>query len=174
MSIQLTHKQRFSPIKKFPIVILADNLMGEANIGSLFRLADAFNISQLVFTGTPINLSSNRLRRTARATVANVDHDFIEDPLEALNKYKNSGYSPIALEITEDSTALSNTSFEKEKKILLVIGNERNGISASLLDEIQKRVHIDMFGNNSSMNVSHATGIALYEITKTLPPLQEK
>lgn len=148
--------------------------MGEANIGSLFRLADAFNISGIIFTGTPVNLSSNRLRRTARATISNVEHDFLEDPVEALHKYKTKGYAPIALEITEDSTSLSKCSFAGDTKLLLVIGNERHGVSLSLLKNIQKRVHIDMFGNNSSMNVSQAAGIALYEITKTLPPLQEK
>lgn len=146
--------------------------MGDANIGSLFRIADAFNIEKLVFTGTAVNLDSNRLKRTARATVNNVANDFFEDPVEALNFYKSKGYKPVALEITDNSIPLASMSFTGEHKILLTVGNERHGISGTLLDHIETRAHIDMFGSNSSMNVAQATGIALYEITKTLPSFE--
>lgn len=146
--------------------------MGDANIGSLFRLADAFNIEKIIFTGTPVNLNNSRLKRTARATIANIENEFYENALEALNFYKNKGYKPLALEITEDSFPMADMNFENEQKILLVAGNERNGISKALLDRIEIKVHIDMFGRNSSMNVAQATGIALYEITKTLPSIQ--
>jgi tRNA G18 (ribose-2'-O)-methylase SpoU len=166
--------ERTFPIKKFPIVVLTDNLTGEANIGSLFRLADSFNIEKIVFTGTPVNLESNRLKRTARATIQNVENEFFEDPEDAIKKYTEAGYTALALEITSDSVAFSKINFENEQKVLLVIGNERHGISKNLLSFITLKVHVEMFGRNSSMNVSQATGIALYEITKTLPSLQEK
>ncbi len=146
--------------------------MGDANIGSLFRLADAFNIEKIILTGTPVNLNNSRLKRTARATIVNIENEFFENALEALNFYKNKGYKPLALEITEDSFSMADMNFENEQKILLVAGNERNGISKALLDRIEIKVHIDMFGRNSSMNVAQATGIALYEITKTLPSIQ--
>lgn len=174
MSEQLTHTERFFPIKKFPIVLLTDNLMGDANIGSLFRLADAFNVEKIIFTGTPVNLNNSRLKRTARATIANVENEYYENALEAFNFYKNKGYKPLALEITVDSFPIASISFENEHKILLVAGNEQHGISEALLGHIKTKVHIAMFGRNSSMNVAQATGIALYEITKTLPSIQQK
>ncbi len=148
--------------------------MGDANIGSLFRLADAFNIEKIIFTGTPVNLNSNRLKRTARATVNIVPNEFYEDPKQALKIYSDMGYEPIALEITKDSQPIHKINFDKRKKILLVVGNERHGISGELLQQIELKVHINMYGKNSSMNVSQAAGIAFYEISKTLPSLPEK
>jgi len=174
LSDQLSHKEHDNPIRKFPIVLLTDNLMGDANIGSLFRLADAFNIEKIIFTGTAVNLSSNRLKRTARATINNVANEFFEEPLEPLQIYIDKGYEPIALEITWDSRPMNEVSFENKEKILLVVGNERHGISGDLLEKIPLRVHINMYGKNSSMNVSQAVGIAFYEISKTLPSLPEK
>lgn len=171
---QLSHTEHSPTSRKFPIVLLTDNLMGEANIGSLFRLADAFNIEKLIFTGTPINLNSNRLKRTARATIKNVEFEEIEEPAEALEKFILLGYTPYALEITGDSRSLDSVDFRENEKILLIAGNERHGISDQLLEKIENRVHIQMFGNNSSMNVSQAAGIALYEITKTISPFREK
>lgn len=174
MSNQLSHKEHTTGVKRFPIVLLADNLIGDANIGSLFRLADAFNIEKIIFTGTPVNLNSNRLKRTARATVNNVGNEYFEDPVKTLSLYREKGYEPIALEITGDSKPVHEIDFSKKEKILLVVGNERHGISDDLLQKIEVKVHINMYGKNSSMNVSQAVGIAFYEISKTLPSLPEK
>lgn len=174
MSNQLSHNEHLTPTFKFPVILLTDNLMGDANIGSLFRLADAFNIEKLVFCGTPINTNSNRLKKTARATYKTVEYEEWEDALEAIRNYKEKGYITYALEITSDSVELDKIDFSNEEKIIIVAGNERHGISGMLLDEIENKIHIRMFGHNSSMNVAQAAGIAFYEITKTLRPFHEK
>lgn len=174
MSLQLDHAKHLESENKFPIIILTDNIMGEANIGSLFRLADAFNIEKIIFTGTPINLKSNRLRRTARGTFEKVDFETAENILETIESYKSKSYEAVALEITSDSVTLDSLNLEKNSKILLILGNERHGISQQVLDVVRTKVHISMFGNNSSMNVSQAAGIALYEFSKTFLTFRQK
>lgn len=174
MSLQLDHSEHSEAKNKFPIIILTDNIMGEANIGSIFRLADAFNIEKVIFSGSPINLKSNRLRRTARGTFEKVDFDYTESILETIESYISKGYKPVVLEITSDSVQLDQLKVSIDSKILLIIGNERHGISEMVLDAVQAKVHIPMFGNNSSMNVSQATGIALYEFSKTFLTFQQK
>jgi len=174
LSIQLDHSTHSELNKKFPIVILADNITGEANIGSLFRLADAFNIEEIIFTGSPINVRSNRLKRTARNTFETVSYSFEEEIISVIKKYKENGYTPLALEITSDSCALEDYKIFKKTKILLIIGNERHGISDLVLQTVPTKLHIPMFGTNSSMNVSQATGIALYEFSKTFHTFHQK
>jgi len=174
LSLQLDHSRHSESDNKFPIIILTDNLMGEANIGSLFRLADAFNIEQIIFSGTPINLKSNRLRRTARGTFERVDFSHTENTIETIENYKSKGYEPVALEITSDSKPLDFYVLKNDSKILLIVGNERHGISEKILGIVRAKVHIPMFGNNSSMNVSQATGIALYEFSKTFLYFRQK
>ena len=51
---------------------------------------------------------------------------------------------------------------------MLVIGDENFGVSDNILSISDAIIHIDMFGQNSSMNVVQATSIALYQITKQL------
>ena len=174
MSLQLDHSKHTESENKFPIIVLTDNIMGEANIGSLFRLADAFNIEKVIFSGTPINLKSNRLRRTARGTFEKVNFDYTENIIETIESYKSKGYESVALEITSDSIQLSELSIYNDSKILLIVGNERHGVSQMALDAVETKVHIPMFGNNSSMNVSQATGIALYEFSKTFLTFRQK
>lgn len=148
--------------------------MGDANIGSIFRLADAFNIEKIIFCGSPFNPVSNRLRRTARSTQARVIFEFAENTSEEILKLKDKHYKIYALEITSNSIPLEKINFKNDIKIALIIGNERHGIEESLLNLADQIVHINMFGQNSSMNVTQATGITLYEITKSFLPYEKK
>lgn len=174
MSKQLIHAEHKAGQQKFPLILVTDNIFGDANIGSLFRLADAFNIKKIIFGGTPPNLASNRLRKTARETYKTVSFEFSEETTMAVKKLKNEGCRIIALEITSDSTPLEICNFEATTKIVLIVGNEKHGIEKQVLEMADEKIHIKMFGNNSSMNVSQATGIAFYEITKSLLLFQKK
>lgn len=172
--MQLAHPDHSSTTRKFPLIILTDNIIGEANIGSIFRLADAFNIQKVIFTGTPINLKSNRLKKTARSTYKYVDFEYKEEAAGVVRSFIEKGYKTLAIEITANSVSIDSISYEDETKLLLIVGNESAGISSELLEMSDKHLHINMFGENSSMNVAQATGIALYEITKTLLPFPNK
>ncbi|MCP9200457.1 TrmH family RNA methyltransferase [Gramella sp. GC03-9] len=155
-------------------MLLLDNVTGEANIGSLFRLADAFGIEKIIFGGSRPNLNSNRLTRTARNTHKLVDFEFYEKSSEAIDTYRNMGYKSIGLEITSTSRPIHEISEKKLGETLLVAGNERHGISAEVLESIDELFHIEMFGENSSMNVAQSVGIALYEITKVFNKFDKK
>ena len=113
MNLQLTHNSHNRAHTKFPVVLVADNLMGDANIGSLFRLADAFHIEKIIFCGTPVNLNSNRLKRTARTTQEKVSSDFAETTSEEILRLKNLHYKIYALEIALNSIPLKVTALMK-------------------------------------------------------------
>lgn len=165
---QLSHfDDKFSK-EKFPIILLLDNITGEANIGSIFRLADAFNIEKLVFSGIRPNLSSRRLQKTSRNTHKTVSHEFTEGAIDFIQKAK-ANCVVYSLEITSASAPVEQFQYSEDKKdIILILGNEASGINKDLLKISDKHLHINMFGQNSSMNVAQATGIALYEISKTI------
>lgn len=165
---QLKHRETTFPHKKFPIVLILDNITGPANIGSIFRLADAFNIKTLFLCGAEVDVKSNRLLRTARSTVSKVDYEIKDNTVEVCREYLAQDYKVFALEITEDSTPIESIDFKQYPRIAVVVGNENSGIDEQVLRLIHTKLHITMFGENSSMNVAQATGIALYEITKSL------
>lgn len=171
---QLIHEQNKFQERKFPIVLLLDNITGEANIGSLFRLADAFNIEKIIFTGTPPNLQSNRLKKTARSTHQRVLFEIQEDNFQEAKNLKEQNYLLYALEITSDSLPVEDFEYQQGRPLCLILGNEVSGINDELLKISDKRLHISMYGQNSSMNVAQAAGIALYEITKTILAFNKK
>ncbi|WBL27286.1 TrmH family RNA methyltransferase [Zunongwangia sp. HGR-M22] len=168
MDTQLSHSQNKFSSKKFPVTLILDHISGEANIGSIFRLSDAFHVEKIIFCGLEPNLNSNRLKKTSRSTHEYVDFQFLKDSVSLIQQKKDEGYKIIALEITENSIPLQRLKIETSAKIVLIAGHENFGVSENLLGLCDEVVHIDMFGNNTSMNVAQSIGISLYEITKSL------
>ena len=165
--MQLTHYNSNFSNKKFPIVLICDNVTNAPNIGSLFRISDAFGVEKLILCGENISLG-RKVSKTSRATEKSVDFLLNKNISEIVNKYKQRDFQIIALEITSSSKAIHTIKFSKNKPIALIVGDENFGISEDILNLSDQILHIEMFGLNSSMNVVQATNIALYEITKQI------
>ncbi|MFI2742320.1 TrmH family RNA methyltransferase [Zhouia sp. PK063] len=164
--MQTTHENNKFSTKKHAITLVCDHITSAANVGSLFRMADALGIEQIIFCGKQLPKFSKRMEKTARST-----HQFvpflIEENIETILDHLHlNKYHSVALEITNKSAPLEKTDFTHIKKIALIIGDENFGVSETVLKKVTLILHITMYGNNSSMNVAQATGIALYEIVK--------
>jgi tRNA G18 (ribose-2'-O)-methylase SpoU len=162
---QLTHYNSNFTKQKHPITLVCDNVANAPNIGSLFRIADAMGVEKLIFCGTDIPIGK-RMTKTSRSTEKYVEFEVRDSVAAILKEFKS--YQIIALEITETSKPIESLNLKQNGPIALIIGNENYGIHNSILKECNSIVHINMYGNNSSMNVVTAASIALYEITKQL------
>lgn len=165
--MQLNHYNTNFNKRTFPITIICENVTNAPNIGSLFRTADAFGIERIVFCGEHIPLG-RKMTKTSRATEKVVPFEVKENASEIVTQFKEDGYHLVALEITSESKSIHSVTFPKEKPIALIIGDENFGVSQDILKQCDAVIHIDMFGQNSSMNVVQATSIALYEMTKQI------
>ena len=165
--MQLNHYNTNFTNQIFPITLICDNVTNAPNIGSLFRIADAFGIEKLILCGDDISLG-RKMAKTSRATEKRVNYEVHRDALEVIQELKSKNYQIISLEITNSSQAVHNVQFSTNKPIALIIGDENFGVSEHILNISDVIIHIEMFGQNSSMNVVQATNIALYELTKQL------
>ncbi|MFL9838737.1 TrmH family RNA methyltransferase [Flavobacterium sp. ST-75] len=168
MSQQLTHNESVFSKKTFPVTLVCDNIVFQPNIGSLFRIAEAFGVSEIIFVGEDIALTPRKINRTSRSTHNMVKHRVIEKTEDVINLISQTDSHIVALEITNKSIPLTKAHFSTDKPIVLIAGSEISGISESFLKVAHQAVHIEMFGDNSSMNVVQAVGIALYDITSKI------
>lgn len=146
------------------LVLLLDGLEDHRNLGAIFRLADAGGIADIFAFDLKVKNKESRLKRVARQTTNHIkfkELERVEDVKELAKKYK-----PIALEYTNKSISYKN--YLAGQPCMLVLGNERSGISREVLDICEVSIHIPMFGQNSSMNVAVASGIAVYHLLETL------
>ncbi len=163
--MQLTHDTTQFKKRTFPITIICENVTNAPNIGSLFRIADAFGVEKIIFCGNDIPLG-RKMTKTSRATEKVVNYEVREQISEIVLELKQKNYQIIALEITTESKALHTYKFNTNDPIVLVIGDENFGVSEAVLNQCDEIIHINMYGQNSSMNVVQATNLALYEMTK--------
>jgi tRNA G18 (ribose-2'-O)-methylase SpoU len=165
--MQLNHYTSKFTKRQFPIVLISDNVSHAANLGSLFRTADAFGVERLILGGSPIELG-RKFTKTSRATQQSVVYEQIQSLTNEIKELKADDYLLVALEITDNSIPVSHLKLNKNSKIAFVIGDENHGITDSILEQCDATIHIEMYGQNSSMNVVQATSIALYEFTQKL------
>lgn len=165
---QLAHEEHQPHCTKFPISLLAQDVADPANVGSLFRLADALGVEHLYLTGRSPTPPNARLRRTARATEVHVSWSYAADALPLVQSLKNQGIWVLSLEITRSSLDIRQVTLPTGRKILLILGAEDKGVSQALLNESAQTVHIPMRGHNSSMNVAVACALAVFELTQKL------
>ena len=160
---QLGHYETLNKMPKVDIdcVLYLHNVSCE-NFGLILRSADIFGAKSIYYCHDIINVNKRQLSKLSRNSSIPVN---FSDSIDSLLSLKANGYQIIALEVTDSSIPLRLGSFQP--KICLIIGNEKNGIPENILNVANCSYHIEMIGGRiSSLNVSIATSIALYEINK--------
>jgi len=165
---QLTHQDHQVANRMFPLIFLLDDVADPANVGAIFRIADALGVERLLLCGNTVSPPNRRLTRTARSTDKIVAYDRCNDLKMAIFSLREQGYHFVALELTAQSIDLKTVDYAAMGKICLILGAEQAGVRPELLEIADQTVHIPMLGQNSSMNVATASAIAVHEITRHL------
>ncbi|WP_405378957.1 TrmH family RNA methyltransferase [Nonlabens sp. Asnod3-A02] len=163
---QLTHYDIENQQKQFPITIVCDAIRTPENIGMCFRISESFGVEKIYFHEDSPTIANRVVKKTARNTAGQIDHDTYKDFTTVVNRLKQEGNAIIGIEITDKSVAIQKFDFKQHDKIVLLLGSERHGIEN--VDLLDYTVSIPMFGRNSSMNVIHSLAISLYEVTNQL------
>jgi len=156
----------FREQKKFPIVVVLDDIRSLNNIGSFFRTADAFNIEKIILFGITASPPHKDIHKTALGSTETVRWEHQEDKLLCLKDLKNNGYELCVLEQTEQTTLLQEVSTLPNRPTALVFGNEVNGVAQELVDFSDRIIEIPQFGTKHSLNVSVCAGIVMWEFCK--------
>jgi RNA methyltransferase, TrmH family len=146
------------------VLVATDGIQDPGNLGTIYRTAAWFDtVGLLAGRGTVDVYNPKVVRSTAGAT--GVIPVFEVDLVETLTFLKDSGWEIILLDASDDAVSMEIVQFPR--KVVLVVGNEGNGISADVLNRGFKRVFIPGNTENvESLNASVATSIALHEITR--------
>lgn len=163
---QLDHNEVRHNKYSLPIYVICDNIRSPENAGMIFRISEAFGVQKIHFSNTSPKTDNTRLKRAARSTHDSIDYEYSDDLKAVLVQLKKDEFELIGIEITNTSKAINEISFSSYKKIALIVGAEKSGISDEILNLLDSCVHISMFGKNSSMNVVNALAISLYEIRR--------
>jgi 23S rRNA (guanosine2251-2'-O)-methyltransferase len=142
------------------LVALLQSVEYPANVGSIFRVADAARLTELVLTGITPTPPNPTLDKVARFKSLRVPWRYEKDPLKALAGLKEAGYHLVAVELTD--TAVPYHTYAYPRKTCLVVGHEDHGVTRAALALCDAAVFLPMYGKGLSLNVHVALSIVLY------------
>ncbi|MGC9017239.1 MAG: 23S rRNA (guanosine(2251)-2'-O)-methyltransferase RlmB [Caldimicrobium sp.] len=145
------------------LVLALDEVQDPQNVGSIIRLSDAFGVHGVIIpkhracqvTGTVVKVSAGSAFNVPIARVKNLK--------EALEFFHEKGLWILGLTHRAEKNIFE---LDLTLPLLVIAGNEEKGIRPSILERCDFLAKIPMVGRVESLNVSQATGIALYEVLR--------
>ncbi|MFM9266931.1 23S rRNA (guanosine(2251)-2'-O)-methyltransferase RlmB [Tychonema sp. BBK16] len=150
-----------------PVIVVAEGLNDPHNLGAIIRTAEALGTQGIVIpqrravgiTSAVRKVASGALETLAVARVVNLSR--------ALEELKEAGFW-IYGTAADASQSVETINFSGPT--VLVVGGEADGLSLLIQRGCDGLVSIPLRGKTSSLNVSVATGMALYEIYRQRGP----
>lgn len=162
----LKHPQRYIAVCKYikktaqssQFYIALDTIQDPGNMGTILRLASWFGINDIVASKETVDVYNPKVVQASMGAIFNISINYTE-----LKSHFKSIDLPIYGALLNGENLYVS---KREKKGVLLMGNEGNGISEELLPYITHPITIPRFGHGESLNVAIAAGIILSEFSR--------
>jgi 23S rRNA (uridine2479-2'-O)-methyltransferase len=148
-----------------PLVIVFDRPSSPGNLGSLIRSCDALGADGLVITGHGADLYDPETISASRGSLFALPVVRLAGPRE-LDTWLQTIREPtgkVQVIAMDEEAEVDVWQVDFTGPTVLLLGNEKWGLSAGLKELATSRMRIPMSGSASSLNVAAAGSIALYE-----------
>lgn len=163
------------------VYLILHDIRSVHNVGSIFRTADCAGVEKIYLTGytpAPTDRFGRKRKDIAKVSLGaeeNIAWESIKDVQKLIVKLKkdppSQGFGArgkiqiIALEQSKKSIDYKKSGPKiKNNSFALIVGNEVGGLSPKVLNLADLIVEIPLKGKKESLNVSVATGIALFRL----------
>jgi len=154
------YKRQHRPLAD--LIALLQSVEYPANVGSIFRVADAAGLTEVVLTGITPTPPHPTIEKVGRYKSLRVPWRYEPEPIPALHLLKEQGYHIVAVELAD--TALPYHQYSYPQKTTLVVGHEDHGVTKAVLAACDAAVFVPMYGKGLSLNVHVALSIVIYHI----------
>jgi TrmH family RNA methyltransferase len=140
------------------IMLALDDVRDPGNMGTIIRLADWFGVSTIFCSPNCVDVFNSKVVQSTMGSLSNVNVAR-QELSEVFKEAKNNGIHVIGAEMK--GTALSK--FETNNRLMLVMGNEANGINPENQKLLDESITIEKAKTSQaeSLNVAMATSILL-------------
>jgi tRNA G18 (ribose-2'-O)-methylase SpoU len=156
----------FKDQKKFPIIVVLDDIRSFNNVGSFFRTSDAFNIEKIYLCGITPLPPHRDIQKTALGATETVEWEHRESIVELITELKSLGKTICSVEQAEETLMLNYSDQIASDDLVLVFGNEVNGVNQVIIDLSDYIIEIPQYGTKHSLNVSVCAGVVLWEFVR--------
>ncbi len=150
-----------------PVIVVAEGLNDPHNLGAIIRTAEALGTQGVVIPQRRAVGITSAVRKVAAGALENLPVARVVNLSRALEELKEAGFWIYGTAATA-SQSVETVNFSGPT--VLVVGGEADGLSLLIQRGCDGLVSIPLRGNTPSLNVSVATGMALYEIYRQRGP----
>jgi len=153
---------RESPAPRGHLLAL-DGVQDPGNVGTIIRTADAAGFDGVLLSADCADVFSPKVLRATMGSVFHLPLLFPDSLPDALNTLKAEGYEIWSSQLDGDPF------FDHPAEVsslVLVIGNEGNGVSPPVQATATRHLRLPMRGNAESLNAAIAAGIMMYDIER--------
>ncbi|PPK99217.1 TrmH family RNA methyltransferase [Parapedobacter indicus] len=138
--------------------LILDDIQDPGNLGTIIRTADWFGFHRIICSAGSVDAYNPKVVQASMGSLARMQVYYTD--VTALTRKAPVPVFGAML----NGTPIYETDFGHEG--LIVLGNEGNGISASVLSHIQQAVTIPRIGNAESLNVAISAALFCTEIAR--------
>ena len=148
---------------KTPLLLVLDQVSDVRNFGAISRSAECAGVHGLVIPESGSARIHEDAVKTSAGALLNIPVCRTNTLPDAVNYIKNSGVRIIGAVESADKSF-----FDADLKdpVAIIMGSEEKGISTSLLALCDEAVSIPVHGKISSLNVSVAASLLVYEVVR--------
>lgn len=144
-------------------VIVLEDVDNPTNVGAIVRSAVALGVDGLILDRNSSDPFARRALRVSMGTALGLPmarHGVLAEVIESLDR---TGYTVHALTPDPKATDLSDI-VAGHGRVAIVLGSERQGLSADALARIESHVRIPMADGFDSLNVAAAAAVACFAL----------
>ncbi len=149
------------PIVESGLILALDDIRDPGNLGTILRLSDWFGISHVVCSNETVDIYNPKVVQATMGSITRVNVVYTD-----LEAFLDKAELPVFGTFMDGANIYDQKLPENG---IIVMGNEANGISASIEKRTTERISIPRFGNlqlTESLNVATATAIILSEFKR--------
>ena len=150
-----------------PVIVVAEGLNDPHNLGAIIRTAEALGTQGMVIPQRRAVGITSAVRKVAAGALESLPVARVVNLNRALEELKEAGFWIYG---TAAGVGDSVETIKFSGPTVLVVGGEADGLSLLIQRSCDGLVSIPLRGNTPSLNVSVATGMALYEIYRQRGP----
>eukprot|EP00127_Corallochytrium_limacisporum_P006426 Clim_evm16s227 gene=Clim_evmTU16s227 len=148
-----------------PLILVSSLIDKAPNLGGMVRTCEVFNVSKMMLNSPQITENREFQALSVSAEYWMPLEELKEPALPAwLTSRRQEGYTVVALEQTHSSVMA--TDYRWPERAILLVGEEKRGIPADLLNYVDDFVEIPQMGMTRSLNVHVSAAIAIWEYSR--------
>lgn len=146
-----------------PLILILDRVTDVRNFGAIARSAECNGVDFIIIPSrgaAQINADAIKTSAGALHRIKVCREDNLKNTIDYLKDYK------IQIVACHEKTETMIYDADLKQPCAIIMGSEENGISGEYVKRSDVQVKIPMAGSIASLNVSVATGVILYEVTR--------